>query len=295
MKQNKILLLLLVLVLPLSASAGLKVVASTSDLAYFAKVVGGDLVEVNSIANPKADLHYVETRPSYMVKLRDADVVLEVGLELDMWMTRLVDGSRNNRVKVVDCSKYVKPLEVPAFKPDASYGDLHRFGNPHYWLSPDNVGPIMQSITEGLSQVDPEHADSFEKNRQTFMDELDKELPAIKEMAAPLKGMELITYHNSWPYFAEYFGIELPGFIEKFPGVAPSPSHVSDVIDLVKQDHIKVIGMEPYFDKRIPEKIASVTGAKVVVLYPSIGGRNENESYIDWLKGDVQALLEAEQ
>lgn len=293
MKRIYALVAALMVVLPLSVSARINVVASTSDLAYFAKTIGGDSINVESIASPKADLHYVEMRPSYMVKVRDADVVFKVGLELDMWMDRIVDGSRNNHVKVFDCAKYITPMEVPTFKADASYGDLHRFGNPHYWISPASVEPITRVILEGLSSVDPAHTSFYTKNRDDFLAMLDKELPAIKTEAAPLQGMEIITYHNSWPYFAAYFGLKLPGFVEKYPGVAPSPSHIRDVVDLVKQDHINVIAMEPYFERRVPEKIADMTGAAVVTLYPSIGGRNENESYLDWLRGNVEALLGA--
>jgi zinc/manganese transport system substrate-binding protein len=294
MKFLKIIAAVVMAALPLQSNAAVKVVAATSDLAYFARIIGGDLVEVSSIASPTADLHYVEVRPSYMVKLRDADLALEVGLELDMWMTRLIDGSRNGRIKIVDCSKYIHPLEVPTFKPDASYGDLHRFGNPHYWLGPDNVAPITRAIMEGLAEVDPASAETFSRNRDAFLASVETELPSIQALAEPLKGREIVTYHNSWPYFAAYFGIKLPIFIEKYPGVAPSPSHISDVIDLVKGHEIKVVAMEPYFDRRVPKKIASATGAKVVTLYPSIGGRDKNESYIDWLRGNVQALVDAE-
>ncbi len=294
MRLMRIIAVAAMLLLPLRVAAAVKVVAATSDLAYFTRVIGGDLVEVSNIASPTADLHYVEVRPSYMVKLRDADLALKVGLELDMWMARLIDGSRNDHVKVVDCSKYIHPMEVPTFNPDASYGDLHRFGNPHYWLGPDNVGPITQAIMEGLSEVDPADAETFSRNRDAFLASVEKELPSIRALAGPLNGKEIVTYHNSWPYFAAYFGLTLPIFIEKYPGVAPSPSHISDVIDLVKGHGIKVIAMEPYFDHRVPEKIASATGSKVVTLYPSIGGRNKNESYIDWLRGNVNALVEAE-
>ncbi|HKK20295.1 MAG TPA: metal ABC transporter substrate-binding protein [candidate division Zixibacteria bacterium] len=294
MLRTFLLMTLVVSLLSPIASAKVKVVTSTTDLEYFTKTIGGDLVEVNSIAKPTADLHYVEVRPSYMVKLKGADLVFRVGLELDMWMDRIVDGSRNSKVKVVDCSRYIKPLEVPTFKADASYGDLHRFGNPHYWLSPDNLAPITEAILEGLSNADPQNAETYSRNRDAFLKDLDAQLPAIKELAVPLKGTQMVTYHNSWPYFAAYFGITLPGFIEKYPGVAPSPSHIAEVIQLVREDRIKAIAMEPYFDPRIPNKIASETGAKVVTLYPSIGGRDKNETYIEWLRGNVQALLGAE-
>ena len=292
MKTILAILAVLIFQIP-SANALVKVVTSTSDLAYFARAIGADKVEVSSIASPDADLHYVEVRPSYRVKMRDADLVLRVGLELDSWIERIIDGSRNSKLKKVDCSKYVTPLEIPAFKADASYGDLHRYGNPHYWLSPANVEPITRAIAEGLTSVDPGNESVYEDNRAKLLAEINMELPAIKALAASLAGMEMITYHNSWPYFAEYFGIELPGFIEKFPGVAPSPSHMSDIIELIKKDHIKVIAMEPYFEKRVPQRIAESSGAKVITLYPSIGGRNESENYLEWLRGNVNALVEA--
>ena len=292
MKTILAILAALVFAIP-SANAVVKVVTSTSDLAYFARVIGADKVEVSSLASPDADLHYVEVRPSYMVKMRDADLVLRVGLELDAWIERIIDGSRNSKLKKVDCSKFVTLLEVPTFKADASYGDLHRYGNPHYWLSPANIEPITRAIAEGLTSVDPANESVYEVNRASFLAEINKELPAVKALAAPLAGMEMITYHNSWPYFAEYFGIELPGFIEKFPGVAPSPSHMSDIIELIKKDHIKVIAMEPYFERRVPQRIADASGAKVMTLYPSIGGRNKSEDYLTWLRGNVNALVEA--
>ncbi len=294
MKTLIISFIVLLLALPLNLLGSVKVVTSTSDLAYFAKKVGGNLVEVSSIASPSADLHFVEVRPSYMVKTGDAGLILKIGLELDMWMDRIIDGSRNNKAKIVDCSKYIKPLEVPSFKADASYSDLHRFGNPHYWLTPENIAPITQAIAEGLSEVDPRNATIFGQNRERYLAELNSQITSIKDMASSLKGIEIITYHNSWPYFAEYFGIKLAGFIEKYPGVAPSPSHMAEIIDLIKGHQIKVIAMEPYFDRRVPEKITMATGAGVVTLYPSIGGRHENESYIDWLCGNIEALLQAE-
>lgn len=286
-------LMCLALLFPLTAQAAVKVVTSTSDLAYFAKEIGGSLVEVSSIAVPSADLHYVEVRPSYMAKMRDAELVFAIGLELDTWIDRIIDGSRNGKLKKVDCSVYIEPVEVPSFKADASHGDLHRYGNPHYWLSPDNVEPITRAILEGLVSVDPANSEIFAQNRDSFLEQTNSELPAIKALAAPLVGIEIITYHNSWPYFAEYFGIKLAGFIEKYPGVAPSPSHMGDMIDLVKKQQVKIIAMEPYFENRVPQRIAEAAGAKVVMLYPSIGGRDKGESYTDWLRGNINAMLEA--
>jgi zinc/manganese transport system substrate-binding protein len=288
-----IILIMATLAIPPNTTAKINVVASTNDLAYFAHEIGGDFVEVSSIASPTADVHFVEVRPSYMMKVKKADLALKVGMELDLWMDQIIDGSRNNHLRIVDCSQYIERLEVPTFHADARYGDLHRFGNPHYWLGPQNVAPITQAIVEGLSEADPEHATQFADNRQTYLAELEKELPALRERASQLAGKEVIFYHNSWPYFCKFTGMVAAGYIEPYPGVAPSPSHVAEVMDLVKLRKIKVIAVEPYFDRRVPDKIGSDTGARVITLYPSIGGRNKDETYLEWLKGNMSALEDA--
>ena len=292
MKRYVTLLLLLAIMLwPITSRAKVKVIASTSDLAHFAREVGGDRVMVSHIAPPKADVHFIEVRPSYMMKVARAEVALKVGLELDMWMDRIIDGSRNNRLLIVDCSKFIQPLEVPTFKADARYGDLHRFGNPHYWLSPQNVRPITDAIVEGFSAVDPEHSNEFIANQGRFLAELEKGLKPLRQRAEALRGKELVFYHNSWPYFNEFAGLTAAAFVEPYPGVPPSPSHVKELIELVRARDIKVIAVEPYFDKRVPNKIASVTGAQVVTLYPSVGGQSKGETYLEWLESNLNALL----
>jgi len=285
--------LILLPALATGLSAKTKVVASVNDLAWLAGQIGDDRVEVSAVASPKADVHFVEVRPSYMRKLSRADVVLKVGLDLDLWMDRLIDGSRNSNLTIVDCAKFITPLEVPTFKADARYGDLHPYGNPHYWLGPDNLKPITDAIVAGLADADPEGAELFRANQQRLLERLAPEIERLKQEAAPLNGKEVIFYHDSWPYFERFTGLKAAGFIEPYPGVAPSPSHIKEIIDLVKKRHIKVIAVEPYFDKRVPDKIAQATGARVVTLYPSLGGRDKNESYVQWLEGNIRTLLEA--
>jgi ABC-type Zn uptake system ZnuABC Zn-binding protein ZnuA len=280
------------MMLPMFAAAEMKVVASTNDLAYFASEIGGELVEVKSIASPKADVHFVEVRPSFMMKVAKADVVLKVGLELDEWMDRIIDGSRNNDLVIVDCSRYIEPLEVPTFTADASHGDLHQNGNPHYWMYPRNVKPITDAIVEGLTQADPENAAVYSANQETYLARLESALETVYSSAAQLKGNQIVFYHNSWPYFNKFAGLESAGFIEPYPGVPPSPSHVKKMIELIRARGIKTIAVEPYFDRRVPNKIADETGATVVTLYPSVGGRQADESYVDWLSGNVRTLVE---
>jgi zinc/manganese transport system substrate-binding protein len=280
------------ILLPAVVAAQVQAVASTADLAYFVREVGGDLVEVTAIARPTADVHFVEVRPSYMIKVQRADVVFKVGLELDLWMDQIIDGSRNSRLVIVDCSRYIEPLEVPGFKADARYGDLHRFGNPHYWLGPQNVKPITDAILEGLCEVDPINAEKYRTNQSRFLSELETGLDKIEAKAAQLNGVEIVTYHNSWPYFSLFTGLKVVGFIEPYPGVSPSPTHVKKLTEQIRQRHIRVIGVEPYFDQRVPKKISEETGAAVVTLYPSLGARSQYESYVQWLEANIDAIIE---
>jgi zinc/manganese transport system substrate-binding protein len=289
----KFIVIVFAALLATSASiAEINAVTSTTDLAYFVQEVGGECVTVSSIASPLSDVHFVEVRPSYMSKVAKADVVFRVGLELDTWMDRIVDGSRNGKLVIVDCSRHIAPLDVPAFKVDASHGELHRFGNPHYWLGPKNVAPIVEAVVEGLSSSDPPHAAEFEANGSNLMASIEAHLERIRTEAEPLRGKEAVFYHDSWPYLNEFTGMRATSFIEPFPGVPPTASQVKKVIEDVRGRGIKVIAVEPYFDLRVPDKIASETGAKVITLYPSIGGRKENETYIEWLEGNIKALVE---
>ncbi len=285
-------IIIILAILTGSVLAEIKVVTSTSDLAYFVREIGKEKVEVEAIAPPDADVHFVEVRPSHMIKVARAEILFKVGLELDMWMDKIVDGSRNSRLVIVDCSKYIRPVEVPAFKADARYGDLHRFGNPHYWLGPQNVPAITDVIVEGLSRLAPGEESYFRANQKQLLENIETGVAAIRDKLDKLKGREVIFYHNSWPYFNEFSGLVAAGFIEPYPGVPPTPTHIKELIDLVTQSDIRVIAIEPYFDRRVPDKIASASKAQVVILHPSIGGRQANESYLDWLKGNVNALWE---
>jgi ABC-type Zn uptake system ZnuABC Zn-binding protein ZnuA len=247
-------------------------VASTTDLASIAKAIGGDAVEVSSINRGGADPHFVEVLPSYMVRVKKAQVYLRVGMDLDRWAQPIIDGSRNDRLLVVDCSKDIPPVDVPTGKVDASQGDIHPRGNPHYWLDPDNGARIGATIADALSRADPAHAEAYRAGLQRFEAALAEKRARWKETAAALSGLQIVTFHNSWPYFCRAFGIEVVGFVEPLPGIEPTPSHTAGLIDMVKARGIRIIGVEPYFSKRTPETIARATGARVVDLPPSVGG-----------------------
>ncbi|GAB4319624.1 MAG: zinc ABC transporter substrate-binding protein [Candidatus Zixiibacteriota bacterium] len=269
----------------------LRVVASTSTMAYFAKQIGGDLVDVEAIAAGNRDLHYVEVLPSHMLKLRNADLFVIVGLELDMWWEPMVAGSRNSGLTVVDCSKGVEPLEVPTFKADARHGDLHRFGNPHYWLDPDNVPVICTTITDAMMAADPDHADAYTSGRDRYLTRFSEKVETWRSQRPALGTVRFVAYHNSWPYLCKFFGCHTVGFVEEFPGVAPSPSHLARLIGRITAERIPAVVYEPFHDPRIPNMLAEKTGCRAIELSESIGGLEGTDTYEALMDSIIAALL----
>lgn len=252
--------------------AKISIVSSTTDLASIARLIGGDLVDVQSICAGAADPHFVEVLPSYMIKVKKARIYLKVGLDLDRWADQIIDGSRNGKIVVVDCAQRIAPANVPTGKVDASMGDIHPQGNPHYWLAPENGIIIAEDITNALIRVDSDNAGAYKAGLQHFKQTLAEYEPVWKALAATLAGQPIVTYHDTWPYFANAFGIEIAGFVEPKPGVEPTPSHTATLVKMIKARDIHVIGIEPYFSRRTPDTISRETGARVVTLPPSVGG-----------------------
>lgn len=293
MRRLIIVLSLLTACLATRASAEtVQVVAATSDLGYFAEQIGGELVDVDVIATGNRDVHYIEVLPSYMLKVRRADIYLRVGLELDIWSQPIIDGSRNGSLRVVDCSQGIAPAEVPTFQADARYGDLHRFGNPHYWLSPDNIPLICENVTDALVHVDPEHAATYEANRDAYLGRLKLKLAEWDALKPRMQSIQFVAYHNSWPYFTQYFGCQAVDFVEEFAGVAPSPSHVAHLIEHIKVDTIPVVVSQPFHDKRLPQLIAEKTGCEAIILPTSIGGVPGTDSYEALIDYITEKLIE---
>ncbi|HEU4929534.1 MAG TPA: metal ABC transporter substrate-binding protein [Candidatus Krumholzibacteria bacterium] len=275
------------------AEAKVNVVTSTTDLASIARFIGGDKVDVTSIARGTADPHFVEVLPSYMVRVQKAKLYLKLGLDIDRWAAAIIDGSRNGKLVVVDCSQDIERLEVASGKIDASMGDVHPRGNPHYWLDPDNGAIIANTIAEALTSADPGNAAAYRANLESFKSELALRKAAWEEKARPIKGLKIVTYHNSWPYFCRAFGLDVEEFVEPLPGIEPTPSHTARVIDLVKAHNIRVIGVEPYFSMRTPETIARATGAKVVLLPPSVEGAPDAKDYFSLFDMLIDRLASA--
>jgi ABC-type Zn uptake system ZnuABC Zn-binding protein ZnuA len=275
------------------SQAKVRIVASTTDLASIAEMIGGDNVKVESICRGPADPHFVQLLPSYMIKVGRADIYLQVGMDLDYWANQIIDGSQNAKLVIVDCSQNIDPMEVPRTRVDASMGDVHIQGNPHYWLAPNNGIPIAQVITEALQQVDPKNASAYAAGLESFQSALQAKMEEWEAAADLLAGKEIVTYHNSWPYFARYFGVKVVDFVEPKPGIEPTPSHTAQLITLMNSRGIKIIGKEPYFSDRAPKSIARQTNAQVVDLPTSVGGVKEASDYFALFDTLVDTLTKA--
>jgi zinc/manganese transport system substrate-binding protein len=271
------------------AEAAIKVVTTLPDLADLVRQVGGDKVAVDYIVRGDQNPHFVEVKPSYMMKLKSADLFVTIGMELEIWAPQIIDGSRNANLIVVDLSRGVRKLEVPA-KTDASQGDVHRFGNPHYWLDPRNVRPMLDEIIEALVKVSPGDEKAFRANADAYLQKLSGRIASWESQMKPFAGSKVITFHKSWSYFAEWLKLDIVGEVEPKPGIVPSPSHTLDLINLVRSTGIKVILVEPFYDLSAPEQIARGTGASVVVLPTSSGGVEQARDYISLMDYNVSTL-----
>jgi ABC-type Zn uptake system ZnuABC Zn-binding protein ZnuA len=270
----------LLLCLTATAQGKVKIVASSSDLASIANYVGRELVEVTSIGQGKSNLHFVEVLPSYMLKVSRADIYLKVGLSLDQWSQGVIDGARNSKLIVVDCSKGIEALDKPTGKVDASMGDLHPEGNPHYWLDPRNGKIIAATITDALCTVDPTNAAAYRENRDTFTVLLDQKWAEWKKATATIEDAQVVTYHSTFAYLASAFGFKIAGYIEPKPGIEPTAEHNNALIDLIKARKIRAILRDPYYSTRAPEAIARATGAVVYEAPSSVGGTAEAKDFI---------------
>ena len=288
--MNKLTLLLFLVFGAFSAKANIKVVAALPDFADLVHQIGGDKVSVDYIVRADQNPHFIEVKPSYMMKLKSADIYLSVGMELDQWAPQIIDGSRNEKIDVVDLSRDISKLEVPE-RVDASQGDVHRFGNPHYWLDPRNMHVLADEVTDALSKVSPADAKTFRTNADAYLKTLDARIAGWQATMKPFAGTKIVTFHKSWSYFANWLGLNVVGEVEPKPGIAPSPSHTAELIDLVRKAGVKVIVVEPFYDLDAPNQIARVTGAKVVVLPTSSG--DQAKDYIGLIDYDVTTLANA--
>ncbi|HEX5106931.1 MAG TPA: metal ABC transporter substrate-binding protein [Vicinamibacterales bacterium] len=301
MRRTIVILLSVLAVAPSGARAAgeLNVVATTEDLASLAREIGGDKVSVVALAKGYQDPHFVDPKPSFILSLNRADLLIAVGRELEIgWLPPLLTSSRNAKIQpgakgYLDASLNVRILEIPSGQITRAMGDVHPLGNPHYWLEPGNGRLIAQAILARLGELAPADRAYFAQRYADF----DKRLAAGEKrwdaLMAPYKGAKLVTYHRSWPNFMERFGLEVIGYVEPKPGIPPSPSHTLELIDEMKRQAVKLIVVEPYFDLKTPKSVASQVGGSVLVMAPSVNGAKQATDYIQLFEYDVNLLAGA--
>ncbi len=279
----------------------IKIVTSLPDLADIAKRIGGEKVEVEAIAKGYQDPHFVDPKPSHVLKLIRADLFIHIGLDLEIgWVPPLLEKSRNRKVYYggqgyINASEGMSLLEIPNVDPAQlrAQGDIHVFGNPHYWLDPENGKIIAENICNKLSVVSPGEAEYFRMNLDTFGAQLDSAMQVWLKKMEPYQNRKIVAYHNSWPYFTSRFNIDVAGFIEPKPGIPPTPKHLVSIIKLIKSENIKVVIISPYFDDKPAKAVANRSDAVVVSFAPSVSAFEEVKSYFDLFDYNLNVLISA--
>lgn len=283
----------------LTAKAKLNVVATTPDFGVLAETIGGKKVSVLTLARPTEDPHFVDAKPSYILKLNRADVLIDGGADLEIgWLPPLIQGARNPKITTgqpgrVSAAKGIQLMEVPATL-DRSMGDIHAAGNPHYMTDPANARIVAQEIADAFCAVDSSSCDDYRANLKKFTDELDVKMVEWKKTLTPYAGKEIVAYHDTWPYFGREFGFKIDQFLEPKPGIPPTPAHLAEVISKMKADNIHVVMVEPYQNRKTAETVAGNTDAVVVDMTQYPGGvKGTDDDYIKLMDYLVNTLAKA--
>ena len=280
------------------AHAKLNVVATTSDLGAIAREIGKDKVEVTSLAKPTEDPHFVDAKPSFIVKLNKADMLIEGGLHLEIgWLPNLVVGARNKKILAGDegylvASAGVPIIEVPTTA-DRAMGDVHPMGNPHFMLDPINGKIVAAHICDRLCQIDAANCNYYKDNLKDFTKRLDQKFSEWQKALEPFRGTKIVTYHKTFPYFANRFNLNVVGSLEPKPGIPPSPTHINSLIPMMKNGGVKLILIEPFRERKTPEFAASQTGAKIVVFPIMVGGQKETDDYLSLFDYTINQIVSA--
>lgn len=281
------------------AHAKLNIVATTSDLGAIAREIGKDKVDVVSIAKPTEDPHFVDAKPSFIVKLNKADMLIEGGLQLEIgWLPNLVIGARNQKILVGNpgyliASTGIQTLEVPDPSVTRAAGDIHPFGNPHFMLDPLNGKIFATHICDRLCEIDAANCNYYKNNLKDFAKRLDQKLSEWQKMLEPFRGTKIVTYHKTFPYFAQRFGLNVVGALEPKPGIPPSPTHINNLIPLMKSEGVKIIIAETFRERKTPEFVAERTGAKVVIVPIMPGGIKGVEDFITFFDYNINQIVSA--
>jgi len=280
------------------AGAKIRVVATIPDLADMARHIGGDLLDVKSLATGVEDIHAVPMKPSFVPLLNRADVVLLLGLEAEhAFLPALLEVARNPKIQpnapgYIDCSVYITPLDVPT-RIDRALGDQHPMGNPHYNLDPVHGKDMARAIADGLARNYPEYAATFQKNLVSYLATLDAAIARWQREAAPLRGVKFVSYHPDMIYFAERFGMEAVGTIEIRAGIDPTPSHIVELEEMMRSKGVKLVVRELVYPANLAQTIAQRTGAQLVELPYMVGGVPEAKDYLSFINYNVQTMLKA--
>jgi ABC-type Zn uptake system ZnuABC Zn-binding protein ZnuA len=297
--MKKLITIILVMCLPITIFAGkLNIVASSTDIADIMKAVAGDRANVECLMKGTQDPHSVEPKPSMVIKVRNADIMAVVGMDLDMWANSVIEASRNSKISkngegYLDMSQDIPKLEVPEGKIDARLGDVHIYGNPHYQLNPANGKIMADEALKKLSEFSPADADYFQANHDIFVKKLSEKISLWKKKMESLKGKPLAASHSCLLYFFDAFGIKQAGYIESKPGIPPSPAEVLTLEKKIKDEKVKAVLIDQFFDMSEPEKIAADTGIKIVVLSTCVDGLKGTDDYFKLFDFDVNAVLNA--
>lgn len=276
----------------------LKIVTTLPTFADLAKTVGGDNVEVSAVASPRFNPHFIEPRPSDVLKVKKCDLFIHGGLDLEAWRGPLVDAAgrgdiRTNGEKQLDLSTRIHLLEVPDHSISRAEGDIHLYGNPHYWLSPENGQIIAEEIAEKLSAMDPTHSADYRSNLDAFRAQLAARTTQWKRMLQPFAGQKLVGYHNEWIYFTDYFGLKMEQFLEPKPGIPPTPQQIELLTQYIKKNNVHAIIQPTFYPKDAGEKLAKNAGAKLLLLAQGVGELPEAKDFISFMDFNVMGLAKA--
>ena len=288
--MKKLLIAILILISSISF-ANVKAVTTITIIYDLVKNIGKDKVDVDYLCRGNQDPHFLEVMPSYMLKLRNADLIFEVGLDLEKWLPQLIDGSRNTNIQVIDLSQEIEKKEVPSTKMDARYGDVHPYGNPHYYLDPLDVKILAKEVYDALATQDPENASYYEKNYNDYIKLLDAKISEWNNKMAKAKDKPIVFFHSSWIYFADQYGIKIAGYVEPKPGIPPTPSHNAELINLIRKAGVKIIVMENYYSDAAPNQISQITGVKVLKVPVGVYGMEGIDSYFKMMDYIIDQIV----
>jgi ABC-type Zn uptake system ZnuABC Zn-binding protein ZnuA len=296
--RSFVLAALLALAAPVFAQERVQVVTTTTDLRSLAEAVGGDRIVAASLVPPNLDAEEYQPKPQDVMRLKQARLLVRVGLDYDLWLDRLLVQAGRPEISrggpsYVDASFAIAVLELRGMSVGPGDGHAHGTGNPHYWLDPKNAETITANILEALARIDPPNAKTYEANRQAFLARLNAKLTEWESRLSALKDMSIVAYHNSWPYFARRFRLNVIGFIETKPGVPPTPSHLAQIVRDIRARGARIILREPQEPERDVAFVASRAGAQIVTLAASVGALPGADDYISLFDVNIAALTKA--